>query len=1118
MRKKSRAIALAMAGALAVSNFAVILNPLTAYAAGTSAVGDVITFTAGSSGKTLLGTDVFPNPITLVASDASSVATGEAKISATLPSATDALTDDTITNGYQLVWNDGTNDLVAGVATYSAITSKDNKATLAAAIVAKKMTLEWTLGNGETKEDTPKTFGTNISKIADPTYAGYTFAGWDLDNTPATIEIEPGKTAAQQSAIIDNQFAAGGYVDGSAIAMQAVWTANDYVTTYDLNGGTSTDTVLNPTTTAFTALGTTKVPAVDTSKTTKKGYDLVEDKEWTLSSSGDASYGYKKNDTTLDKVYNNGANATALEKAAFESGKATLYLNWKEHEYTLTLDTDNTGTNLNADVFLISKKNSANKWTQAGGINTDVTGTIPYKGQITLPTLTDAASPIAVNNEMVIEKTGTPDVSYEFEGWTDDVSTAAKASKATYFPGDTVTIDQDTPANITLYPVFKEANIGEYDVTFAVVGGSDVDNFDDVPAGTTITLPTTTKEGFTFDGWTATSDGKKYLAGASYEVTADESFTAAWTEHSYTVKYYEGTTLLKTEKVRYTTDTLTFPTPSAANVIGWSKTDGNTDPEIVSTTGVKELTATDGATISLYAIIATDPTTFAYADNNEGAQNTMYSALPTAPAKVNKNSSITLKAPTLVQGYDFVGWTEDDYATEKAASDAHATIYKAGSKYQIKEAAVTLYPLCKERTLTVKFDGNGSTSGSVADMSVTFDGTNYTVDKLNKNAFAKDGFTFVEWDDVKASGGNVYADEYSGNLTVADDSTGVYTVYAQWEANEYKLAFDANGGTGTMNPWVVDANDATPLVNGFTPADPSVTFIGWALDPASISPDFSDSNTAGDVIDSQAATLENGGTVTIYAVWQETDAVQKAKEEAEEAKEEADAAKEEADAAKEAEEAAKADADAAKKDADAAKADAEKANADADAAKKDADAAKEDAANQKAAAEKANADADAAKKDADAAKAELAKVPKAQENVVAETGEKVDTYADGTAVLKEIPETAIVNGKYTAPTTVKVAGKEFKVTKLGRKAIYKNKKVKNVTIPENITEIDKLALALNPNLKVVRIKGKDVVIRKNAFKKMNKKGKILVRDKDTKENVKAKGGQPKSVKVKTSKK
>ena len=242
----------------------------------------------------------------------------------------------------------------------------------------------------------------------------------------------------------------------------------------------------------------------------------------------------------------------------------------------------------------------------------------------------------------------------------------------------------------------------------------------------------------------------------------------------------------------------------------------------------------------------------------------------------------------------------------------------------------------------------------------------------------------------------------------------------------------------------------------------------------------------------------------------EKEAVEKAEKEAELAKEEAAIAEAAADKANADAAAAKKDADAAKKDADAAKEDAAAQKAAADKANADADAAKKDA-------EKANADADAAKKDADAAKAELAKVPKAQENVVAETGEKVDTYADGTAVLKEIPAEAIKNGSYTVPESVKVNGADVKVTKVASKAFYKNKKIKKITFGANIEEIGGSACNGASKLKVIRIKGKDVIIRRNAFKKINKKAKIIVADKETKKNVETKGGQPKSVKVKKGK-
>lgn len=65
----------------------------------------------------------------------------------------------------------------------------------------------------------------------------------------------------------------------------------------------------------------------------------------------------------------------------------------------------------------------------------------------------------------------------------------------------------------------------DYQVTFEVAGGTAVEN-ERVKSGASITLPTTKRSGYTFEGW---SDGTDtYEAGSSYLVTQDVTLTALW--------------------------------------------------------------------------------------------------------------------------------------------------------------------------------------------------------------------------------------------------------------------------------------------------------------------------------------------------------------------------------------------------------------------------------------------------------------------------------------------------------------------------------------------------------------------------------------------------------------
>lgn len=79
----------------------------------------------------------------------------------------------------------------------------------------------------------------------------------------------------------------------------------------------------------------------------------------------------------------------------------------------------------------------------------------------------------------------------------------------------------------------------------------------------------------------------------------------------------------------------------------------------------------------------------------------------------------------------------------------------------------------------------------------------------------------------------------------------------------------------------------------------------------------------------------------------------------------------------------------------------------------------------------------------------------------------------------------------TIPSTVNINGYAFKVTSIGSKAFYNNKKLKKVTIGSNVTAIGKKAFQNCKKLKTITVKSQKVKsVKSNAFKNIHKKAKI----------------------------
>ncbi len=154
------------------------------------------------------------------------------------------------------------------------------------------------------------------------------------------------------------------------------------------------------------------------------------------------------------------------------------------------------------------------------------------------------------------------------------------------------------------------------------------------------------------------------------------------------------------------------------------------------------------------------------------------------------------------------------------------------------------------KTYTVTFDANNGTNTTTTQ---TF--TQNVAQNLSTNAFTRTGYSFASWNTNADGTETSYTD--GASYTASAD----ITVYAQWTANTYTVAFDANGGSGTMASQTFSYDVAQNITaNAFT--DPSGKFFaGWATTNNATSAEYSNKQS---VINLAS---EQGAVVTLYAVW-----------------------------------------------------------------------------------------------------------------------------------------------------------------------------------------------------------------------------------------------------------
>lgn len=211
-------------------------------------------------------------------------------------------------------------------------------------------------------------------------------------------------------------------------------------------------------------------------------------------------------------------------------------------------------------------------------------------------------------------------------------------------------------------------------------------------------------------------------------------------------------------------------------------------------------------------------------------------------------------------GYCMIGWSTDSSATAASWADGQENLnldsFRDYNDFEhLSEDGVPLYPVTlyavwvKQFSLT--FDANGA-AGEMKGIVLNEGVPCY----LPKCSFTPPlGHKFSVW---TSSFGN-YNDQSEVVYNSAKWDGTVGTFIAQWIPVSYKVKFDSNGGTGTMDPLSMRYGDRYTL----TPCKFSrkgYTFVGWAKS-AGGEKVYNDNDEVANLTDA------DGEVLTLFAVW-----------------------------------------------------------------------------------------------------------------------------------------------------------------------------------------------------------------------------------------------------------
>ena len=165
---------------------------------------------------------------------------------------------------------------------------------------------------------------------------------------------------------------------------------------------------------------------------------------------------------------------------------------------------------------------------------------------------------------------------------------------------------------------------------------------------------------------------------------------------------------------------------------------------------------------------------------------------------------------------------------------------------------------------TITYNANGGTGAPADTVDVTLadigSGMNYVYVRTSYGTPTRDGYNFVNWKytqydvDKYAVGGTEVAFQYSVGNSLSDQYKTI-TMYAQWQAKTYTVAYSANGGTGAPASQT-KTYGVNLTLSSTIPTRQYYNFKGWAT------------SSSGSVVYAAGGTYSANAAVTLYAVWE----------------------------------------------------------------------------------------------------------------------------------------------------------------------------------------------------------------------------------------------------------
>ena len=690
---------------------------------------------------------------------------------------------------------------------------------------------------------------------------GYHFTGW---STKSSEEVDT--DYADEASVINLAS-----TQGAEVVLYPLWEANTYRVVFEPNPGEGSTAV-----TGSTASKNMVYSVVTT--LTPKGFQRE-------------GYTFKNWNTSPDGTGTNYGDGQRVRNLTTENNvDVHLYAQWEPITYQIKFNANTGSGSMDNQVLTFDKKANlkTNGFTKENytfkGWSTTQDGTVEYQNEQEVKNLTSQNDQI-INLYAVWEEDPNYNVVYNDNYGDKEDSDPEKAyvNKPYQIKQEQPTRDgytllgynTDKSANEALYTVGQTipAGIGQkgqtiklyaiwqankYEVVFdknAASATGSMENqeftYDQQQALTTNGY---TNAGYTFKGWATSQNGDvvytdgQQVSNLTTQANGQVTLYAVWQANKYQVVFDPNTGSGNMENQEFTygqeqkLNANQF-TKEGYTSKGWNTQANGAGQAYADLASVSNL-ATEGQ-VTLYAQWQANNYAVIFDKNAASATGSME----------NQEFTYDQQQALTTNGYTNAGYTFKGWATSQNGDVVYTDGQQVSNLTTQANGQVTLYAVWQANKYQVVFDPNTG-SGNMENQEFTYG----QEQKLNANQFTKEGYTSKGWNTQANGAGQAYADLASvSNLA----TEGQVTLYAQWQANNYTVKFDANGGQGKMQDQQFEYDKAQKLSeNAFTKEN--YTFAGWAT------------SQNGDVVYTDAKevknlTTANNGEVTLYAVWTEND-------------------------------------------------------------------------------------------------------------------------------------------------------------------------------------------------------------------------------------------------------